>query len=125
MLNILILSHKPPYPILDGGCLAMSRLLEDLRSLDKVNKISYHTIETSKHPFDKAAFFKHEHLKVTPHLIQAGQLSLSLVVNQDSDSGRRVQGVPILFTKSLITRVRMRNGQTLVLGVIDKKDKNL
>lgn len=69
ILNILILSHKPPYPILDGGCLAMSRLLEDLRSLDKVNKISYHTIETSKHPFDKTAFFKHEHLKVTPHYI--------------------------------------------------------
>ena len=63
-------------------------------------------------------------LKVTPHLIQSGQLSLSLVVNQDSDSGRRVQGVPILLTKSLVTRVLMRDGQTLVLGGIDKKDKN-
>ena len=63
-------------------------------------------------------------LKVTPHLIQAGELSLSLVVNQDSDSGRRVQGVPILSTKTLITRVLMRDGQTLVLGGIDKKDKN-
>ena len=63
-------------------------------------------------------------LKVTPHLIQAGKLSLSLVVNQDSDSGRRVQGVPILLTKSLVTRVLMHDGQTLVLGGIDKKDKN-
>ncbi len=68
-MNILILSHKPPYPILDGGCLAMSRLLEDLLSLETINKISFHTIETSKHPFDNAAFLKHDHLKVTAHFV--------------------------------------------------------
>ena len=68
-MKILILSHKPPYPILDGGCLAMARLLEDLLSLQKVSKISYHCIETSKHPFDRAAFLQHDKLTTTPHFV--------------------------------------------------------
>ena len=68
-MKILILSHKPPYPILDGGCLAMARLLEDLLSLQKVSKISYHSIETTKHPFDSSSFLQHDKLKVTPHFV--------------------------------------------------------
>jgi len=71
-LKILILSHKPPYPILDGGCLAMARLLEDLLSLQNVSKISYHSIETAKHPFDSSAFLQHDKLTVTPHFVDTG-----------------------------------------------------
>ena len=71
-MKILILSHKPPYPILDGGCLAMARLLEDLLSLQKVSKISYHCIETAKHPFDSSAFLQHDKLTVTTHFVDTG-----------------------------------------------------
>lgn len=63
-MKILILSHKPPYPIADGGCLAMSRLLSDLLALDKVKQITYHTLCTHKHPFDSAAFPKHPKLEL-------------------------------------------------------------
>ena len=71
-MKILILSNKPPYPILDGGCLAMARLLEDLLSLQKVSKISYHCIETAKHPFDSSAFLQHDKLTVTTHFVDTG-----------------------------------------------------
>ncbi|MFM8963389.1 MAG: glycosyltransferase, partial [Sphingomonadales bacterium] len=60
----LILSHKPPYPIADGGCLAMSRLLTDLLALEKVSQVTYHTLGTYKHPFQKEAFPKHPKLEL-------------------------------------------------------------
>lgn len=63
-------------------------------------------------------------LKVTPHLTPEGAVLMRIVINQDSDSGRRVQGVPILLTKSLKTQVLIKNGQTIVLGGIEKQDKH-
>ena len=49
---------------------------------------------------------------------------MELLINQDSDSGRRVQGVPIVLTKSIETSVLVDNGQTIVLGGINKHEKN-
>ena len=63
-------------------------------------------------------------LKVTPQMTSDGKLLMDLVINQDSDSGRRVQGVPIVLTKSIETSVLVDNGQTIVLGGIYKHDKN-
>ena len=63
-------------------------------------------------------------LKVTPQITPDGKLLMDLLINQDSDSGRRVQGVPIIFTKALETNVLVNNGQTIVLGGIYKQDKN-
>lgn len=63
-------------------------------------------------------------LKVTPQITPDGQLLMDLLINQDSDSGRRVQGVPIVLTKSIETSVLVNNGQTIVLGGIYKHDKN-
>jgi type IV pilus assembly protein PilQ len=51
-------------------------------------------------------------------------MMLDIEINQDSDSGRRVQGVPIIATKSMQTRVYVHSGDTLVLGGIDKKDSH-
>jgi len=68
-LKILIFSHKPPYPILDGGCLAMARLLEDLLSLKEVSKICYHTLSTAKHPFEATSFPENSKLVVKAHAI--------------------------------------------------------
>lgn len=53
-MKVLVLSHKPPYPIVDGGCLAMSRFLMDLS--ETVTHIDYLTLSTHKHPFDPKAF---------------------------------------------------------------------
>jgi type IV pilus assembly protein PilQ len=63
-------------------------------------------------------------LKVTPQITPDGKLLMDLQINQDSDSGRRVQGVPIIITKSIATNVLVNNGQTIVLGGIYKQDKN-
>ena len=51
-MNILILSHKPPYPIVDGSCHAMDRFLRDLlKTMPNVN-IDYISIATQKHIFN-------------------------------------------------------------------------
>ena len=63
-------------------------------------------------------------LKVTPQITSDGKLLMDLLINQDSDSGRRVQGVPIVLTKSIETSVLVDNGQTIVLGGIYKHEKN-
>lgn len=63
-------------------------------------------------------------LKVTPQITPDGKLLMDLLINQDSDSGRRVQGVPIVLTKSIETKVLVDNAQTIVLGGIYKHDKN-
>ncbi len=49
---------------------------------------------------------------------------MDLQITQDADSGQRVQGVPIILTKSIETNVLVNNGQTIVLGGIYRQDKN-
>ncbi len=61
-------------------------------------------------------------LKVKPYILAKNQLLLYLQINQDADSGRRVQGVPVIATKSMSTKVLMHSGETLVLGGIHKND---
>lgn len=68
-MKILIISHKPPYPIVDGGCLAMARFLEDLLALDAVKQIDYFTLETNKHRFNANTFKQHPKLSVSAHFI--------------------------------------------------------
>lgn len=63
-------------------------------------------------------------LKVVPKITFDGKLIMSISINQDSDSGRRVQGIPIISTKSLETKVMIDDNQTIVLGGIYKQDKN-
>jgi len=51
--NVLIISNKPPYPIVDGGCFAMSKFEQLLK--DKTKQLYYFSISTNKHPFKKEA----------------------------------------------------------------------
>jgi len=46
--KILILSHKPPYPKSDGGCIAIAQVLETL--LEQGHQITFTCMETDKHP---------------------------------------------------------------------------
>jgi glycosyltransferase involved in cell wall biosynthesis len=55
-MKVLVLSHKPPYPIVDGGCLAMSRFIIDLQGIEQIEKIDYFTLSTHKHPFISIAY---------------------------------------------------------------------
>ena len=40
-MNILILSHKPPFPIIDGGCYAMTQFLKNISSIENIEQIEY------------------------------------------------------------------------------------
>lgn len=57
-------------------------------------------------------------LKVTPQITSDKQIVLNLNINQDKLSAITVQGVPAIQTRQLNTQVRVKNGQTLVLGGI-------
>jgi len=46
--KVLILAHKPPYPKIDGGCIAISQILEAF--LDLKVTVSFLCFETQKHP---------------------------------------------------------------------------
>lgn len=50
-MRVLIISHKPPYPPHDGGCLAIFNL--SLGLWQSGINVEIFTIETQKHPFDK------------------------------------------------------------------------
>ena len=63
-------------------------------------------------------------LKVIPQITPDNRLLLDLEINQDTPSGRFVNGVPAINTKAIHTSVLVNNGQTLVLGGIYKHDKN-
>lgn len=63
-------------------------------------------------------------LEVTPYVLGNGRIRLAIEIHQDADSGRRVQGVPIIATKFLKTNIVVQNGETIVLGGIDKFDRH-
>jgi polysaccharide biosynthesis protein PslH len=52
-MNILHISNKPVFPLVDGGCVAMSKILESLQQLADTEHIF---IQTSKHPFVAGAY---------------------------------------------------------------------
>ena len=55
-MNILQICHKPPYPAVDGGCIAIKNISEGL--IKESCNIKILTINTIKHPFDINAFPK-------------------------------------------------------------------
>lgn len=55
-MKVLILCHKPPYPAIDGGCVAIKNMAQNLLGLGyEVNIIS---LATFKHPFVPSAYPK-------------------------------------------------------------------
>lgn len=54
MKKILVISSKPPYPIIDGGCYASAQLLDNLLKTEAT--IKFLTIATNKHPFELDCF---------------------------------------------------------------------
>jgi type IV pilus assembly protein PilQ len=61
-------------------------------------------------------------LKVTPHVIDSQTLRLSVKVNKDEvDFSREVLGNPTIITKQAETNVIQVDGQTLVIGGLNKE----
>lgn len=100
-MKVLIISHKPPYPINDGGSLAMSRLLIDILSLDEIESVNYHTLATHKHPFESSAFLKHPKLKISGHQIDTRikpMAALIALIKQESYNLKRFYDNKVLGT---------------------------
>jgi glycosyltransferase involved in cell wall biosynthesis len=53
-MSVLYLTNKPVYPLVDGGCVAMSSFLNHLVNIHK--KVDHLTISTYKHPFDLKSY---------------------------------------------------------------------
>lgn len=53
-MRVVLLTSKPPYPIVDGGCFATARLLDDLLELNV--DLLHVSLTTPKHPGDKSAY---------------------------------------------------------------------
>ena len=62
-MNILYITNKPIYPIVDGGCFAMDSFLRSLLCFASVKNI---TIATHKHPFDLNEYPKEIATKINP-----------------------------------------------------------
>jgi type IV pilus assembly protein PilQ len=61
-------------------------------------------------------------LKVTPHVIDSETLKLAVKVNKDEvDFSRQVLGNPTIITKNAETNVIQTDGQTLVIGGLNKE----
>lgn len=57
-------------------------------------------------------------LKVTPEIVSATKLNLTLQLNQDKVSQLTVNGVPAIDTRRIQTQVLVNNGETVILGGI-------
>lgn len=63
-------------------------------------------------------------LEVTPQWLSKNILTLDLVVHQDKTSAMFVNGVPAIHTQEVRTQVRVKDGQTIVLGGIFEQVNN-
>src|SRR5690554_6614020 len=50
MLKVFHFSNKPPFPLKDGGCIAISSILKSLLTAPKL-KVTHFSLSTHKHPF--------------------------------------------------------------------------
>lgn len=57
-------------------------------------------------------------LKVIPQILPQKNILLSLKINQDRPNSKMIQGMPTINTRQMITNVKVRSGQTIVLGGI-------
>ena len=53
-MKVLIIAHKPPFPAIDGGCVASSKVIESLEKQGFDYRLA--VIHTPKHPFNPDAF---------------------------------------------------------------------
>lgn len=64
-------------------------------------------------------------LEVTPQILPGGKVLLRLQVSQDRPSNRLVLGVPTISTRKVTTTVLVKAGQTVVLGGIYERNREI
>lgn len=63
-------------------------------------------------------------LDVTPHITPDNNIIMAIKVNQDNpNTALDVQGTPAITTRKIDTKVRVANGETVVLGGIYRQEK--
>lgn len=82
-MKILQLAHKPPYPGIDGGCIAMQKVTESFLRLG--NSVDLFVLDTYKHPFIKDSFPEQDQLEVHSMPINLIKSPLDAVRNLFSD----------------------------------------
>ena len=92
-MKTLVIANKSPFPVIDGGCFAMSVFLKNLQAISEIEQIDYFMLSTHKHPFSEKAiptdlnlktkFYSHEidtklyAKSALRHLIQGKSYNLS------------------------------------------------
>lgn len=61
-------------------------------------------------------------LKITPHILPGGRISLNLHLNHDRPTNRLIKDVPMITTRQITTNVILKNRETIVLGGIYERD---
>lgn len=54
-MKTLVIANKSPFPVIDGGCFAMSVFLKNLQAISEIEQIDYFMLSTHKHPFSEKA----------------------------------------------------------------------
>jgi len=67
LMKTLVIAHKSPFPVIDGGCFAMNVFLKNLQAIEKISQIDYLILSTHKHPFEKEDIPKEITKKVVFH----------------------------------------------------------
>jgi len=109
-MKVLFISHKPPYPIVDGGCHAMDRMLRDFLFTYPEASITYLSLATEKHPFDKNA--------IPSDLVG----SVDFMSTQISTRINAIAALIHLFNKQSynISRFKKKSAITLINSLISK-----
>jgi len=92
-------------------------------TIEAGDEVPYQTVEDGevKVEYKKAVLL----LKVTPHVIEDDALKLKIITNKDElDFSRTVGGNPTVVTKKAETNVIVFDGQTTVIGGLNKETEN-
>ncbi len=89
-------------------------------TIESGDEVPYQTVENGEVAIDyKKAVLR---LKVTPHVIEGETLKLSIETSKDEiDFSRTVSGNPTIVTKKAETNVVLFDGQTTVIGGLNKE----
>lgn len=74
-MKVLVIAHKPPFPVIDGGCFASCNFLKNLIAISSIESIDYFSLSTHKHPFKAENFPTEIRQKVSLH---AGEIDTKL-----------------------------------------------
>jgi glycosyltransferase involved in cell wall biosynthesis len=110
--KILILSHKPPYPKTDGGCIAIAQLLELL--LERNHQVTFLCIETKKHPSTNT--IKHPSLRFNSVFVDTKirvRKAISNLFNKESYILSRFRSTN--FKKELTALLKAEKFDTIIL----------